>query len=143
VVAVFSDEIGQREIDFQLMPNGSRSAYGDISAVEQVLAILFDNALFWVTKVPPPRRLRVEVERQGFVVSNNGPAIPSGQRTLIFEPHFSTREDASGMGLTLAKDLLRPIGGNIELLARRRGAAFRVQLPSGATHRSAATRTAT
>ena len=50
VVAVFSDEIGQSEIDFQFVPNGRVAVYGDISAVEQVLAILFDNAMYWVTR---------------------------------------------------------------------------------------------
>lgn len=128
VVAVFSDEIGQKEIDFQLVPNGQSAAYGDVSIVEQVLAILFDNAMFWLTKVSPPRRLRIELLKEGFVVENNGPPITADHRALVFEPHFTTREDASGMGLTLAQDLLRTIGGEVTLLKRKQPVAFRVQL---------------
>lgn len=128
VAAVFSDEIGQKEIDLQLVPDGQSTAYGDVSIVEQVLAILFDNAMFWLTRVSPPRRLHVEIIKEGFVVENNGPPLAAEHRALVFEPHFTTREDASGMGLTLAQDLLRSIGGEITLLKRKQGVAFRVQL---------------
>ena len=128
VAAVFSDEIGQREIDFQVVPNGRCAPYGDVSVVEQVLAILFDNAMFWLTRATPPRRLRIEITKQGFVVENSGQPIAPEHRALVFEPHFTTREDASGMGLTLARDLLRAIGGEIDLLKRKRSVALRVQL---------------
>lgn len=129
VVAVFSDELGQREIDIQVVPISQPVAYGDISVVEQVLAILLDNAMFWLMKGSPPRTLRVETGEEGFVVENSGPPIAAEHRSLVFEPHFTTREDASGMGLTLARDLLRTIGGEIELLKRRKVVAFRVRLP--------------
>jgi signal transduction histidine kinase len=128
VVAVFSDEIGQKEIDFQLVARCEASAYGDISIIEQVLAILFDNAISWLAQVSPPRRLRIELLEDGFVIENNGPPIAEEHRALVFEPHFTTREEASGMGLTLAQDLLRAIGGHISLVGRRQPVAFRIQL---------------
>ncbi len=128
VVAVFSDEIGQREIDFQVVSNGRSKCYGDVSVIEQVLAILVDNAMFWLTKVEPPRRLRVEIIEDGFLVENNGLPIAPEHRGLVFDPHFTTREDASGMGLTLAQDLLRTIGGEIALQREKRPVTFRVHL---------------
>jgi signal transduction histidine kinase len=131
VLAVFSDEIGQKEIDFQLVGHGQSKAYGDISIVEQVLAILFDNAMFWLTTVSPPRRLRIELIKEGFVVENSGPPIAAEHQALVFEPHFTTRDDASGMGLTLAQDLLRTIGGELTLLKRKQPVTFRVQLRQG------------
>jgi signal transduction histidine kinase len=131
VAGMLSDEIAQRQIDYQFVPNGSSRVLGDLSIVEQVLAILFDNSLFWLEQVQPPRLLRVRILEDGFVLENNGPSIPAAARELVFEPTFTTREDASGMGLTLARDLLRSVGGKINLESRRRGAAFRVNLPTG------------
>jgi signal transduction histidine kinase len=128
VVAVFSDEIGHKEVDFRLLLRDKIPAYGDVSIVEQVLALVFDNALFWLTQISPPRLLRVLVDKQGLTVENNGPPIPAEHRPFIFDAHFTTREDASGMGLTLARDLLRPIGGRIGLSGARRGVGFRVDL---------------
>jgi C4-dicarboxylate-specific signal transduction histidine kinase len=130
VVAVFSDEIGQREIDLQVVRDVKSAPYGDVSTIEQVLAMLFDNAMFWLMKRSQPRRLRIEVKADGLTVENNGPPIPSGNRALVFEPHFTTREDASGMGLTLARDLLRSTGGEINLLKRRDGVTFQIVLPT-------------
>ena len=127
VAAVFSDEIGQREIDFQVVREEQLTVFGHISTVEQVLAILFDNAMFWLMKTPSPRRLRIEISQGGFVVANNGPSIAAVHRPLVFEPHFTTRSDATGMGLTLARDLLHTIHGEIELLNRKQ-VAFRVHL---------------
>lgn len=128
VVSVFSEEIGQREIDLQIIENGHAPLFGHVSVVEQVLAILFDNALYWLGTGPSPRRLRVEVTDSGFTVENNGPPIDPEHRALVFEPHFTTRDDASGMGLTLARDLAHTIGGEIDLL-KRKHVTFNIQLP--------------
>jgi signal transduction histidine kinase len=131
VAAVLTDEIAQRQIDYQFVPNGGSRTLGDLSVVEQVLAMLFDNSLFWLGQAQPPRLLRVNILEDGFLLENNGPPIPAAARKLVFEPHYTTREGAPGMGLTLARDLLRSLGGNIGVVARRKGAAFRVNLPTG------------
>ena len=46
---------------------------------------------------------------------------------MIYEPGFSTKDGAHGLGLTLVRDLLGTIGGRIRL-AKLRPATFVVQL---------------
>jgi signal transduction histidine kinase len=124
VAAIYSDKIGRAQIDFQLVPDGRQSVLSDLCVTEQVLAILFDNAVYWLSKVKPPRTLRATLRGKSLILENNGPAIEKAHASLIFDPHFTTREDASGMGLALARDLLESVGGKLVLKPRRRGATF-------------------
>jgi PAS domain S-box-containing protein len=48
-------------------------------------------------------------------VSNNGPAIPEEEAALIFTPFFTTKKDGSGIGLSMARQIMRLSGGNITL----------------------------
>jgi PAS domain S-box-containing protein len=48
-------------------------------------------------------------------VSNNGPLIPEEEASLIFTPFFTTKKDGSGIGLSVARQIMRLSGGNITL----------------------------
>lgn len=48
-------------------------------------------------------------------ISNNGPLIPMEEIEHIFVPFFTTKTDGSGIGLSLAKQIMRLSGGNIIL----------------------------
>jgi signal transduction histidine kinase len=49
-------------------------------------------------------------------VSNNGPAISSELARQIFVPFFTTKQDGSGIGLSLARQIMNLSGGTITLL---------------------------
>ena len=67
-------------------------------------------------------------------VSDRGPGIPRRQRESIFDPfhRISNRltdgVSGTGIGLTIARDLARLHGGELEALAPDKGAAFRLTL---------------
>ena len=48
-------------------------------------------------------------------VSNNGPAIPEEETPHIFIPFFTTKEKGNGIGLSVARQIMRLSGGNITL----------------------------
>ncbi len=48
-------------------------------------------------------------------VSNNGPAIPEEEAAHIFIPFFTTKKNGSGVGLSVARQIMRLSGGNITL----------------------------
>ena len=66
-----------------------------------------------------PGRLRVE---------DDGRGISEGNRAHVFEPFFTTRRDAggTGMGLTIAANLLAAHGAEIRLLSPAKGAGFEI-----------------
>ena len=107
----------------------------DEDAVGQILANLLSNVEKYagaggrvdVTLTQDPQRTRVRVR-------DYGPGIPSGQRRQIFEPFFRARSDltegvsGTGIGLTIARDLARQSGGDLELRAAEPGACFELTL---------------
>jgi nitrogen fixation/metabolism regulation signal transduction histidine kinase len=52
-------------------------------------------------------------------MTNNGPAIPPELREQIFVPFFTTKEDGSGIGLSLSKQIMLTMGGDILLSPKK------------------------
>lgn len=64
-------------------------------------------------------------------IRDNGLGIPEEQRDKIFDPFFSTKEDGSGLGLPLTKQIIEGHGG--EIVCRSvpsGGTSFRLYLPT-------------
>ena len=51
-------------------------------------------------------------------VIDNGPGIPEEIQEKIFIPFFSTKKDGSGIGLSLARQIMRVHGGNIRVTSK-------------------------
>jgi signal transduction histidine kinase len=73
-------------------------------------------------KAMPEGRLRIRVE-------DDGPGIPRELRGKIFDPGFSTKEKGWGIGLSLAKRIIKDAhGGELILVPTERGATFDIIL---------------
>jgi signal transduction histidine kinase len=63
-------------------------------------------------------------------IADTGPGIPPAIRQKLFDAfHGSTRPGGTGLGLAIASDLVRSLGGSINLLDQSPGACFRIHLP--------------
>ena len=63
-------------------------------------------------------------------VSDDGPGIPEEVRAHIFDPFFTTKRDGTGIGLAVSGELVRKMGGRIEVESEvGKGATFRVHIP--------------
>ena len=95
---------------------------GDVSALRQVFVNLIANsvdavegranATIWVRTKRGEDRVVVEIE-------DNGTGIPDSIVDKIFEPFFTTKESKSGigLGLSLCYDLVRDMGGTIQVVS--------------------------
>ena len=65
-------------------------------------------------------------------VTDNGPGVPAEIRERIFQPFYSSKgHGGTGLGLAVARKIVRELGGTIEVLDPPDGGAeFRVQLPA-------------
>jgi len=84
-----------------------------------------------------------ENEEIVITIADNGCGIPGNLLSRVFEPFFTTREVGSGtgMGLTVAREIVRGAGGNIEIDSHENsGTEITIRLPlaqkvvDGTTH---------
>jgi signal transduction histidine kinase len=64
-------------------------------------------------------------------VRDQGPGVPPTLRARIFEPFFSTKPRGTGLGLTLAREAVRGLGGELLLDESECGTCFVLRLPAG------------
>lgn len=62
-------------------------------------------------------------------VSDNGPGISEENRKRLFEPHFTTKPNGTGMGLFMSYGIVREHQGRLLYEGNKRGAVFTVVLP--------------
>jgi signal transduction histidine kinase len=79
-------------------------------------------------------QIRVTGRREGAVaileVSDTGPGVPAKARDHLFQAfQTSGRPGGSGLGLTIAAELVRLHGGDIHLVEGTLGATFRIVIP--------------
>ena len=98
-------------------------AFADESMMTQVLTNLLKNAVQAIGNAKEGEiRLRAYVDEQDVVrieVANNGPKIALEVAEQMFVPFFTTKEDGSGIGLSLSKQMMRLQGGSLSLLPYR------------------------
>jgi two-component system osmolarity sensor histidine kinase EnvZ len=97
-------------------------------AVRRALTNLVDNARRHA------RRVLLAAQRQGrtviVTVDDDGPGIPPDRRESVFRPFETGARGGTGLGLTIARDIVRAHGGDIELQASPMGGLrARVRLP--------------
>ncbi len=66
------------------------------------------------------------------VIEDNGPGIAADVRERLFSPFFTTKKDGTGLGLVVAREIVREHGGDIAVgTSALGGAAFKIELPTG------------
>jgi len=112
----------------------------DASQIQQVLTAIIMNAVDAMASQPEKQgnlRIRAALtpeNRVNIAVTNDGPPIPKDVLPHIFEPFFSTKNKASGVGLGLAVayGIVKRHGGEIQVDTGAE-TTFHVILPLGDT----------
>ncbi len=108
---------------------------GDEEQLEQVLLNLIGNA---VQAMEPRgiltlRAYPLEKDGQSLVgidVQDNGPGIPEEIRDRIFNPFFTTKDEGTGLGLTVSRRIVEEHGGRIMVASELyKGSTFTIELP--------------
>jgi nitrogen fixation/metabolism regulation signal transduction histidine kinase len=91
----------------------------DENQISQVLINLTKNAL-QANEKNPEGKIQISVgfnsdHRPEIRVSDNGPGIPDEILEQIFVPFFTTRENGSGIGLSLSRQIMRLHGGSLQV----------------------------
>jgi signal transduction histidine kinase len=122
------------EIDIQLP--AELVAVADDERIEKVVENLALNAIEAMGMQRGRLAVMAGPAEEGFVffsVSDTGPGMTEEfQRTRLFHPFATTKPKGVGLGLYTCRELIRALGGRVEVESRRgSGTCFRIVLPSG------------
>jgi signal transduction histidine kinase len=100
-------------------------------ALEEVWTQLVLNAVQALGEGGGRVRLRTWAEPARVVVeiSDDGPGIPKDLMPRIFEPFFSTKPQAAGLGLDVSRRIVERHGGDLRVLSEPGGTRVQVRLP--------------
>ena len=109
---------------------------GSEAAIESVLTNLINNSVAaFESAATRARKLRIEtsVEDNQFLltVTDNGPGIKGIAKKDIWLPGITTRPHGTGLGLTIVRDTVADLGGDVDALVKSKlgGAQIMVKLP--------------
>jgi two-component system sensor histidine kinase PilS (NtrC family) len=108
-------------------------AWIDAEQLQQVVGNLLDNAWEFADKhVTQPAIKIVLAEQQDEVIIDiidNGPGLSDTVKQHLFEPFHSERQEGTGLGLYLARELCQANGARLSYLEEVPGCCFRISLP--------------
>jgi len=110
---------------------------GDIGKFNQVLLVLFSNARDAFLSRSVMNRV-IEVESKVIAdniiikIHDNAGGIPKDIIGKIFEPYFTTKfkDKGTGVGLSMTYNIIKKMGGKLEVINSKNGALFKIILPN-------------
>lgn len=132
---LFKEELRAKGISLKRTPQCNIELEGDRQMLEQVLINLIKNALDAMGSHEDP-----EIELSCYKDSNNhiclavgdnGEGIPKDKLEQVFVPFFTTREEGSGIGLSLCRQIIRLHDGQIRMdSSPRKGTNVIIRFPA-------------
>lgn len=129
-------ELAGRQHPVSLVAQGQVEVAANRSALEQVLLHLVQNA---IDASPSESPVFVRVAREGIhgvleVLDSGSGMSPEFIRSRLFKPFDSTKSGGFGIGAYEARELVRAMGGRLEVESREgMGARFIIRLPLNET----------
>lgn len=99
--------------------------------LEQVFVNLLQNAFEALESTADPLvtiMVSVETEWVWVRISDNGPGIDQAISAQLFTPFVTSKESGLGLGLVIARDIVREFGGELSVESEDGGAVFCVKL---------------
>nr|MDC2856414.1 ATP-binding protein [Ningiella sp. W23] len=137
IVALHQQQARELQIDIELTIQSQQLVMLDSSQIEQVLVNLIKNALEVLKSsqkysaenaVQPTIEISLaqNTSQQLYVeISDNGPGISEHVVDMIFVPFFTTKQQGSGIGLSLSRQIMLNHGGDLIYIQKPQGACFR------------------
>lgn len=122
-----------REQNVQVRANYTRplpSFKGARDQMELVFFILLMNALDAMDGIPGEKILWIDAQCQNdqlsIAIEDSGPGVPHGLRDNLFKPFTTTKQDGTGIGLTVSRRILEMHSGKLAFEAPIHGTGGRI-----------------
>ncbi|MDD9933173.1 MAG: hybrid sensor histidine kinase/response regulator [Myxococcales bacterium] len=125
----------ERVADVDLVLEQAPSVRLDASALGRAVLNLLLNAVQAIESLPgQPHRITAWVGCAGgeglIRVTDTGGGVDDGDHVKIFEPYFTTKDGGTGLGLSVVRETVEDVGGQIAVRnGPEGGAVFEIRLP--------------
>jgi putative PEP-CTERM system histidine kinase len=142
VALIREDWCKELKIDPRLrvfLPDGSFLIHAETESLSQILRHLVQNAL---EAVDEDGTVELRVEQEGSIallhIIDDGPGMTAEFiRDTLFRPFGTTKKSGYGIGAYQARELIRRMGGRLEVTSTiRKGTRFTIHLPLAASIRA-------
>lgn len=114
---VFQESFEQHKIDLEITPSFRKlTIIGYPSTFYPIFVNLIDNSIYWLQKQDKPPIITLDEKDGAFIISDNGPGIPSRDRQSILELGFTRKPGGRGMGLYISNEVLKKEGFELQLI---------------------------
>lgn len=128
-----------------LVVNVTSNVDEKLSSNEEKLSIIIDNLISNAVNYTPESgqiNITIDTELDWFVIDvlDSGPGLEKEDIEKVFDPFYRGNSihngliNGSGLGLTIVKDIVETLDGNISLMSSEQGAHFSVRLPKNNTN---------
>jgi signal transduction histidine kinase len=90
--------------------------FGRFAAVNQVFTNLIDNSFYWLDTIENTEKvilIKINGSNRTVIVADSGPGLHNAIMKYLFQPGYSLRKDASGLGLYICKYYMQDMKGDI------------------------------
>jgi signal transduction histidine kinase len=138
VVELYDPLAEEAEVSLSLVADAPAEVVGNRELIAQSVSNIVDNAIKYSAGAVEGPAVQVKVERVGaevlIVVADNGPGIPDAADRSRATERFvrlerSRTQPGSGLGLSLAKAVMKFHGGRLELTPGEPGLVVRMVFP--------------
>ena len=128
---LFAEKFSENQIQVDIVSHQIREISADETLLSHVIINVLNNAIDALKERDFLRKIKIRVEeneqgRSMISVSNNGPAISQDLQDKIFIPFFSTKENGSGIGLSLSRQIMYLHGGFIDVTSNEETTNFMI-----------------
>lgn len=122
VSRLFSKDLETEGIDLTITPNENIFLTADKNLTMLVLINLMKNAVEAMANMKTGKSIFISVEKAGtqftqFRIADNGCGIPTDEAEQIFVPFYSTKKGGSGIGLSIAHQIMQKQKGNLTVVS--------------------------
>jgi two-component system nitrogen regulation sensor histidine kinase NtrY len=120
---LMKNRLEEENIDLRITKQGTtEELIGDEKLLNQVMINLLNNAMDALKNVKHKKILiDVAESKEGRLkirISDNGKGIPADEIEKVFIPFYTTKENGSGIGLSLSRKIMRSHKGSISVFSR-------------------------
>jgi signal transduction histidine kinase len=121
---LMKNRLEEEHITLRITKNGSQEEFiGDEKMLNQVMINMLNNAVDALKSSEKSKKITVSVSediagRLRIGITDNGKGIPPEEMDKIFIPFYTTKENGSGIGLSLSRKIMRLHRGSISVSSK-------------------------